>query len=253
MTQGTFAFRMPQEVKAAAEALSKTWPNLSKTWLRKVDPEGTEGIVFGGSINQTLNLLVMRGLEKTAEFVDVQFQRTAQDYKHWEQLMQFFLNNPATRRALPASFDPETAAHKYLVLENSPEGVDRLFVADEFAISQRCLLFLNEAKAAIQRALASVSDESDEGQEESEIEIETKATRRGGRKPTHADDMVIRLKVEKSPKTPGNKNFERYAKMKDGMTVAQALQAGVTRGDLKYDEDHNYIEIVPAMAAAGGG
>lgn len=89
--------------------------------------------------------------------------------------------------------------------------------------------------------------------EKVEVQEETKveAKSRGGRKQTHTDDMIVVLKVDKNPKKEGNTNHKRFAAMMKAMksgrcTVAEAIVAGATRGDLAYDEAHKYIEIIKA-------
>lgn len=58
---------------------------------------------------------------------------------------------------------------------------------------------------------------------------------------------VIKLLVPQCPKRPGTtcytraiKYWEAYAK---GGTVQQALDAGATRADIKWDLDHKFIEL----------
>ena len=47
-------------------------------------------------------------------------------------------------------------------------------------------------------------------------------------------DATISLLVEENPKQPGSKAFVMFAKLRTGMSVAKALRAGVTMGDIKY-------------------
>jgi len=71
-----------------------------------------------------------------------------------------------------------------------------------------------------------------------------------GRKRRFTDDQVITLKSEKNPKREGTAAFDRFALYRNGMTVQAALAAGVTRGDLAYDTDHEYIVVAAPTAAA---
>jgi hypothetical protein len=65
---------------------------------------------------------------------------------------------------------------------------------------------------------------------------------RRGPAPEYADTQVITLLVA-NPKRPGSKAFARYANYKDGMTVAQALAAGLTREDFRWDVEKGHIAI----------
>lgn len=69
------------------------------------------------------------------------------------------------------------------------------------------------------------------------------------RKARVSDDAVIKLLVDKNPKREGSKAAERFASYKDGMTVKQAKDAGLTAADLSYDAEHNYISVTEPAAA----
>jgi hypothetical protein len=62
--------------------------------------------------------------------------------------------------------------------------------------------------------------------------------------------------VKDNPKTAGNKNHARFAALmraaKGGLTtVAGALAAGATAGDLAYDAEHGFIALeAPAAKTA---
>lgn len=71
-----------------------------------------------------------------------------------------------------------------------------------------------------------------------------------GRKRRYADDQVITVLADKNPKREGSAAHDRFAKYRSGMTVAQAVAAGVTRGDLTFDADHSFIKIEAPTAAA---
>lgn len=46
-----------------------------------------------------------------------------------------------------------------------------------------------------------------------------------------------------NPKKAGSKSHANFAKYKSGMTVAAALAAGVTSGDLAWDKSHGFINV----------
>jgi hypothetical protein len=54
----------------------------------------------------------------------------------------------------------------------------------------------------------------------------------------------IRVLRPTNPKKPGTKAWHRFNLYKDGMTTNEALRAGLTREDLRYDIEHGFIEIV---------
>lgn len=54
---------------------------------------------------------------------------------------------------------------------------------------------------------------------------------------------VITLKTSVNPKKAGTKAFDRFELYVDGMTVAEAITAGVRREDLRWDTEHKHIEI----------
>lgn len=69
------------------------------------------------------------------------------------------------------------------------------------------------------------------------------------------ETQVIRLQSDKdgkqygaenNPKRPGSKAAVRFALYKDGMTVRQALEAGLDPGDLAYDSNKQFIVLEAA-------
>ena len=58
-----------------------------------------------------------------------------------------------------------------------------------------------------------------------------------------AETAVITLKVQGNPKRAGSKAYDRFALYRDGMTVAEALDAGITTPDLVYDSKHGLVAI----------
>ena len=72
------------------------------------------------------------------------------------------------------------------------------------------------------------------------------------REPKFKTDMKITLLSDKdgkvygkdhNPKRAGSKAGERFALYINGMTVDQALAAGITRGDLDFDAQKKFISI----------
>ena len=74
----------------------------------------------------------------------------------------------------------------------------------------------------------------------------TAAAEKKTRAPRTPDDATITLKTDKNPKRAGSKSFERFAAYKDGMTVKEAKEAGITAADIDYDSKHDYISITLA-------
>ena len=80
-----------------------------------------------------------------------------------------------------------------------------------------------------------------------------------------AQDAVITMGKDKegrhygpdnNPKKIGSKTHGRFAMYRHGMTVSEALEAGITTADLVYDRDHGFVHFEggktaePAAAAA---
>lgn len=57
------------------------------------------------------------------------------------------------------------------------------------------------------------------------------------------DDRKITLLVKENPKRAGSASAKRFAKYKNGMTIAEAVKAGVTRGDIIWDKAHGFIKV----------
>lgn len=53
----------------------------------------------------------------------------------------------------------------------------------------------------------------------------------------------ITMLVKENPKRVGSKSRDRFDGYKDGMTVAEALAAGITTPDLIYDTAHSFVQI----------
>jgi hypothetical protein len=69
-----------------------------------------------------------------------------------------------------------------------------------------------------------------------------KASAHRGPKAEYGDAQVISLLVA-NPKRKGSLAFKRYANYVDGMTVREALDAGLTREDFRWDTRHGHISI----------
>lgn len=57
------------------------------------------------------------------------------------------------------------------------------------------------------------------------------------------DEAVITLLVSENPKKAGASSHTRFGYYRSGMTVAQALAAGIERGDLSWDTKHHFISV----------
>lgn len=55
---------------------------------------------------------------------------------------------------------------------------------------------------------------------------------------------VIKLLVIDNPKRKGTLAYDRYALYKDGMTIAEYVEAGGRSGDIKHDVKFEYIQLV---------
>lgn len=73
--------------------------------------------------------------------------------------------------------------------------------------------------------------------------VAPKAKAHRGPKGEYADEQVIELLVA-NPKRVGSKAHARYEKYVTGMTVRQALDAGLTREDFRWDTYRGHINIV---------
>ena len=59
-----------------------------------------------------------------------------------------------------------------------------------------------------------------------------------------AEKMALKIKVlVENPKRPGTKGFKAFACYKNGMTVGEFVKAGGTLADVRWDSEHNFIEL----------
>lgn len=72
---------------------------------------------------------------------------------------------------------------------------------------------------------------------------EPKAPRTSALKKAYPDNGVITLLVEGNPKRAGTASFDRFAQYKTGMTIKQAVDAGVIYNDFSWDVGHNFIRV----------
>ena len=54
-------------------------------------------------------------------------------------------------------------------------------------------------------------------------------------------DGVPYSATEHNPKKEGSKARAKFSLYREGMTIAQALDAGIPTGDLVYDRDHGFV------------
>jgi hypothetical protein len=66
---------------------------------------------------------------------------------------------------------------------------------------------------------------------------------RVGRSSKLDDTAVIHLVSEKNPKRAGSKAFGYWESLRNGMTVKEAMDAGVPRGDILWNRDKNFIRV----------
>ena len=57
-------------------------------------------------------------------------------------------------------------------------------------------------------------------------------------------EAKVKILTEANPKREGSKSRERYALYKNGQTVGQFLEAGGTTADVRYDVEHDYIQLI---------
>ena len=94
---------------------------------------------------------------------------------------------------------------------------------------------------AKKEAKTETKTESTAAETKTEATGEAKTTGRGPK--GVPDSAKITLLAKSNPKREGSKAHARFAKYVDGMTVAQALDAGVITPDLVYDTKHGFISI----------
>jgi hypothetical protein len=66
---------------------------------------------------------------------------------------------------------------------------------------------------------------------------------KAGRKPLLADDAKINILAKENPHRTNTKNFKTFAKYRAGMTVAEALKAGIPRSNIRYEANVKNIRV----------
>lgn len=64
-----------------------------------------------------------------------------------------------------------------------------------------------------------------------------------GRRGSYDPGAKITLLAKENPKRKGTKAFKRFEKYRPGMTVQEALDAGVSWADLRWDNGHRLIRV----------
>ena len=65
----------------------------------------------------------------------------------------------------------------------------------------------------------------------------------GPRLSVSSSDTRTIVSVVPNPKKPGSASYERFALYKEGMKVMDAIAAGVTPGDIRWDTDRGFIKL----------
>jgi hypothetical protein len=93
-------------------------------------------------------------------------------------------------------------------------------------------------------ALAELPTEPVTGDEEmakTETETETK-TKNNGRT-VYADDMKITVLVENNPQRQGSKSHSMHEKYHNGMTVKEAMEAGINKSHIIHGVRKGFISL----------
>lgn len=57
------------------------------------------------------------------------------------------------------------------------------------------------------------------------------------------DDKGVPYGPDNNPKKIGSKTASRFEAYKNGITVKEALAAGLLSADIQYDAEHNFIQV----------
>lgn len=85
--------------------------------------------------------------------------------------------------------------------------------------------------------------EEEKGSKTSKAKKEKTTGAGSGRPKRMQEDQKITLLVDKNPKRPGSNAASVFDLYKNGMTVKQALDAGIPRGHMNWDLDHGFIKV----------
>ena len=93
---------------------------------------------------------------------------------------------------------------------------------------------------------SSEEDSEEDSDEEEEVPTTTKKKRLSfGESLLVLEDSSTEIKiVQKNPKRPGSASYTRYEAYKKATTVAEYLDAGGSRADLRHDADKDYLHVV---------
>ena len=100
--------------------------------------------------------------------------------------------------------------------------------------------------ATLPALLAPAAQAAPEPEPEPEAEPEPEPepeTRKAARTPAAQGEQVINLLATENPKRVGSASFDRFALYQDGMTVAEYLEAGGWRSDLRWDSKRGFIAL----------
>lgn len=73
-------------------------------------------------------------------------------------------------------------------------------------------------------------------------QVEPREKRTRAPRAPKSDPRVV-VDVAPNPKKPGSQSHERYAIWRVGMTVSEALAAGLTGADVKWDTERGYVKL----------
>lgn len=96
-------------------------------------------------------------------------------------------------------------------------------------------------KAPAKKAQVTKKESKQEEQGTEGVSAEKKKGRRGS--PKFSPTSVVNLRVEENPKRKNSKSYDRFELYEDGMTVAEATEAGVLYADLEWDFKHGFISV----------
>ena len=151
--KSTFALRLPPELKAAARALTST------SFIEPVgDGSGLVNHIALRSINEAILFLMRKGVKAVLHDLEPEIAAARDEHAAWQEVVRFFLANPAADWALPTNFPDDTPARKLAdehvsaFADDEPSGTDDVDALSERAISRRTAL---EELSISQNVLAS--------------------------------------------------------------------------------------------------
>lgn len=112
---------------------------------------------------------------------------------------------------------------------------------------KRVMWLINETKMSIQDILKIVPEDTVRKHvenllgEQKPVKVVNKVAPQPSLPPQA--NKKISILVQTNPKRPNSASHERFAKYKPGMTVAEALKAGVTKADLVWDQKKGFIKL----------